>query len=395
MDDSIQFSMSTEQFEASITRIVKGLTSIEKNSVQSTTKMASGMSNAMAYGMMKATAAISLAKSAVANIGQNIPEIGRTFEIAKGIITRNLLQPLRMELLPLLQKVLSWVRDHRILFVQMGSVIVSVFRTIKTIVTSFWELVTNLWSRLSGNLEAIFGKTTKSITDIINILLFKFSAMMIFIQALLEPVFTWFADQISIIFALFTDMASGIISTVGDLSTNLDDIIQIFKDLADVIGLSNDGADALGKTFKILGQILGMTVKPLLAGVAELLNGVVSTIDAVVTTAKWAYAKLKGDDVGAKNVMDEADKRFRKRQERSRIRWDDVKDNTVEGAKKIYTTATDNSVSNTGNVVRAINNTNNNTQNVNIRVDGAQNPPDTAKEIHKVLTNQRERTMAK
>ena len=423
--DDVVMTMNVTQFETSLSKVLSGFMKMDsavKTSDASQKKSVSGMSSWMiAKGNMIASAITGIMKGAVGLVNRHIPEIGRAFEISREIIGRNLLWPLRKELLPLLQGLLNWVRDHRIMFVQMGSIIVGVFRTLKTIVGGFIDIVKDIWHRLASGIEAIFGKTTQSVTEIINLVLFKISSMAIFIMELVGPIFSWVADQLVILSGLVTDFVRGVVSSVGDLSTNLEDIINIFKDLADVIGLSNEGAHVLGKTFKVLGEIVGMTVKPLLSAVAEVLSGVVTAIDTMVTTVKWAYAKLKGDDAGAKNAMDEADRRFRKRMEQSRMRWNDVAQNTVTGAKVIVATVQSSEVTATEkaqssvaqrssakvsaptrsvvtptprNVSGSTTNVNNNTtQNISVNVTGSQDPQATAKAVVDRMKAEKERTM--
>lgn len=399
-EDDVVMTMNVSQFETSLTKVLTGFMKIDKSvgdqdrkGQASVNKMSSWM---VAKGAMMASAIAGAARSVVSTVSGNIPEIGKTFDIAKDIIFRNLLWPLRKELIPILQGILNWVRDHRAAFVRMGAIIVSVFRAIKAIVSSFIDLVKNVWSHLAKGIEAIFGKTTQSVSDILNLILFKISAIAIFVMELLTPFFTWIADQLTLVYGMVTDLVSGIGEGLGDLSVNLNDFIALFRDLADMMGLSNDAAGALGRTLKSLGIIIGMTVKPMLAAAAEYLQYIISSIDGVVTAAKWAYFKLKGSDKEAKKVLEEADIRFEKRKQQSVARWTDVKKNTVEGAGKIKDTWTGNAVTATEKANRNITNvTNKNTnQTVTINVQGSHDPKATAKAVSDRLQSEKEKTMS-
>ena len=418
MDDDVVMTMDVNQFEKSLHKVLEGFfqvreavenvsvtgkkietgladhqEKIAKHTKETHEKTAKGTSMAYAKGMLIATAAIGAIKGIINTVVENIPEIGKTFQISKDIIMRNLLGPLRKELIPILQSVLNWVRDHRIAFVQAGTVLVSIFRLIKTVVLSFVDIIKDVLRHLATGLEAIFGKTTKNITEILNLILFKISAIVIFIMALLEPVFSWLADKIAIVVGLVTDFAKGFVSTIGDISTNLEDFINIFKDLANTLTLSNDGANKLGKSFKLLGEIVGIAVKPVLTAVATLLEGVVQGIDTMITTVLWAKAKLSGDKSGAALILKGGNERMQQRGEQTKRMWEDVGRNTIRGAKTVAGTWNGNEITSTGKVQQAITNNNHNTtQNVSIRIDGSKDPNATAKAISDHLQKQQEKT---
>lgn len=416
-NDDVVMTMDVSQFEKSLSKVLSGFFNIEKETKKvsmtgkaitdtigatqtqhaekikkSSETSAKGMTGAFVKGALIASAAIGAIKGVIHTVASNIPEIGQTFSIAKDIVMRNLLWPLRKELLPLLQGILNWVRDHRIVFVQAGAIIVNVFRTIKAIVMSFIDVVKGIWQHLAQGLEAIFGKTTRSITEVINIVLFKISAVAMFIMELLSPLFNWIADKIAFVVGLVTDMASGIMRTIGDLSTNLEDIINIFRDLGDVISASTGFANGLGKAFTILGEVLGMTVKPLLAGIAEILQAMVTSIDAVITTIKVAKAWLSNDTGSGRKAQAEFDRRQAKREQASSKRFGDVIENTKKGAGAVADTWNSNEVTAAGRVASRINNDNRQvTQNVSIHVAGSYDAKETASAISKELQRSKER----
>ena len=61
---------------------------------------------------------VALAFKSIQGILNSMPEIGKTFGIAKDIFMKNLLWPLRKFILPYLQRLLDWVRTHRLMFVK-------------------------------------------------------------------------------------------------------------------------------------------------------------------------------------------------------------------------------------------------------------------------------------
>jgi hypothetical protein len=200
-------------------------------------------------------------------------------------------------------------------------------------------------------------------------------------EQLLEPIFIFIGEQIGNLIYYFQQLGEGIMSTTGDITANLEDVFVAFRDIGKMIKEVLGDTDAMGKAFKVLGQVLGLTIKPILAMIGEYLQMIAGQIDGVVTAVKWAKAKLSGNDKDA----DEAWQGFKGRQgdrfQRSQNRWGDVADNTVKGVGKIKDTVTSSNVDNS--------------QNVNIVVNGSTNPKETGKEVANELRSLKERQGAK
>ena len=118
-----------------------------------------------------------------------IPELGQMFSIAGDVMLRNFLEPLRTWLIPLLQQMMAWVRKNRGLFVKLGAVFANIFRVAYVLIKQFLKLLKVLWDSLSSTLQGVFGKTTKTITELLNMAIFKISVVFIFLGQMLKPVF--------------------------------------------------------------------------------------------------------------------------------------------------------------------------------------------------------------
>ncbi len=152
-------------------------------------KGASRMSKSISKGIMSAALKIGtlfLAFKGVQGILRKMPEVGQAFGIAKDIFLKNLLWPLRKEIMPLLQKMLNWVRDHRTLFIKWGQTLASIFKTVVVVVKEFIKILRRMWTSMSGVIKSIFGDSITSLEELINVMLFKIVALTQFALAHLK-----------------------------------------------------------------------------------------------------------------------------------------------------------------------------------------------------------------
>ena len=270
--DDVLFTFDSKPFQTAMKGMSSGLSSLVK-------KM-----GVMALGFLSIRKALSF-----------MPEVGRSFQIAGSIIARNLLNPLRRQLIPLLQSMLNWVRDNRAMFVRWGSYLVNIFKVISNVVTGFIGLMQRMWERLSGNLERIFGGTSKKISEIVNIIIFKIAAVGSFIMIILEPVFAWIVDM----FVLWTERAKaffeGFTQGAGDIMEPIEDIIAMLGDMGNLIMGANENTNLLLSTFKMLGSVVGGAVRIALEAVAQTIDTIVFALKSLINGIKMAKAFISGD----------------------------------------------------------------------------------------------------
>lgn len=255
--------------------------------------------------LLKRVALIGAGFLSVRKAMAHMPEIGRTFSIAGNIIGKNLLWPLRKQLLPLLQKLLDWVRDHRAAFVRWGTYLVNIFKIIKNIVSGFIDILNKMWERLSSNIERIFGKTTKSMSEIINIMLFKVSAMASFILMTLEPVFEMIVDAWSRALENSKAFFSGFIDGFGEVGPILEDLGNMLMRVADLLGLTSGATSEWSETFYKLGNFLGGAFKATLLIIASAIDNMVLGFKMIGS----GYEMLKSKIFDSKSEYEKVKKR--------------------------------------------------------------------------------------
>lgn len=388
------FTFDPSSFLNGIKSIVSAMSGMEQRGKESSGKVEKAIhSNGKAISnvagqLIKKVAGIAMAYMGLRAIMSRMPEIGRTWSIAGDIMMRNFLWPLRKELLPYLQKILDWTRDHRIMFVRWGNQLVNIFRIIKNIVSTLIDTLKRMWERLSEGLERIFGKSIKSMEDMVNIMIFKLSALCQFIMILLQPVFDFIIDSFVTIIQWVKAFADGFVEGMGDITPALTDVYEQFVKLLGVITGVTSNNNVLINSFKTLGAVLGMTVRPILAGIGQMLDTLVTSIETVVN--RVAYFKAWKDN--NKSEMNRLDKEMdgldAGSTQRMKDRWGGVWDNTKAGVNSIKNTWTGNGLSNVE--TNSNSSTNNTTVNVDVKVDAKSADSktvgkDTANEVVKKL----------
>ncbi len=213
--------------------------------------MGAGLDQIM--GKVKALAAAYLGFRAVMKY---LPEVGQTFQIAGDIMMRNFLNPLRRELMPYLQKVLDWVRNHRAMFVRWGSVLADVFRMVVGVIKIMIQNIQVMFNSFKKVWTGFFGESKKSLLEWIQVFMFKITTIMIAVQTLLTPVFEILGKLFGYVAIAAKGFFDGLISGAAGAGEILQDFIVMIKEIASLFdGLGMESGE-LYTIFKMLGDVV-------------------------------------------------------------------------------------------------------------------------------------------
>ena len=294
--EDVSFTFDTSQFENGINTIDKGMKGLKVGAAK--------MASAVATGMVVASAAIGVFKMALkgarkvlAEMIRGMPEIGQAFKIAKDIIMRNFLFPIRKAIMPMLQKMLDWVRDHRAMFVKWGHVVVGIFRTILRIGRKVVDVIRNIWKAAARILSNVFGTEIKRIGDLMNIMAFKISAIIQFLAALLKPLFDTIG-QIAEKIAEFgikavQDFFEGFIAGAPGAQEAVGRVLDSLKDLFGTLIEINQETGIFTKFFKTIGALVGFTFVQALLNVEFVIQSIVFLLKKMTAGAQLAFEALK------------------------------------------------------------------------------------------------------
>lgn len=265
---------------------------------------------------------------------KQIPEIGLTFKAVGRIVTKNLLWPLRKELIPILQRVLDWTRNNRAMFLRWGGVILNVFKAVKTLFGAVLNIVSTLINAFKNSMRDLVNFAGVDITNVINILVFKLVALFLILEAKLEPIFEFIGrgigeistilgeflkelgeigvlrefytllqgiaqvigrslvlgfESLKVSLELVTSLLSGFfqgLMNVTGLGKEFDDLIGRFKELFDeVTKLVNIVGEKLEPVFDKLGKAIGFLVGSALKFLLETVEDIAGGLEWIVNMA--------------------------------------------------------------------------------------------------------------
>lgn len=402
--DDITLTFNPNMFLDAMKKINLGLETMDRNfqAFADRSKSRAEKTKVSTLSIAKGIGVANIAMAGFRKIMSHIPELGRTFSIVGDIFTRNLLWPLRRELIPVLQKVLDWVRDNRAMFVRWGTVIRNVFVVIKNIIGGIVGILKRFWDGFLSNIERAFNVSVGKMTDIANLLVFKISAVVNFLLITIEPV----ADVIANLFAKaavnIASFVSGFMDGMGSVTSIITDTMDVFRDLLYLIDRITGSGDTMSKVFSTLGTVIGVVVGGAIRVALSLFDGLIFSINTAVGYVRWGIAKLDGNDREAAKIRKETDAENNRIANRMKQRYDTQK----EVIKQAYQNVSGMFSDGTGNENKTkynpavTNNTNasnvvNQNITVNNRIDGNKNPQVTADEISKQLKDQLSKERAK
>ncbi len=236
-DTDIGFTFDAKPFEKGLDKVMKGMGKMENTASNVAKGVSKGFNSIIAKVGVLAGAFLSI-RSAL----RKMPEIGKAFDIMKDTFLKNLLYPLRKEIMPLLQKMLDWTRDHRSLFVKWGQTLANVFKVVVRGFKTILEFADKVTKQIFNMTSELFGTTIKSFSDLLNILAFKIAVVIEYLRFLAIPIMNAFAPVID--------------TLKNTLVVVLKDILQIFGTIGSRIGvIARIGGAILEGAVKLLGQV--------------------------------------------------------------------------------------------------------------------------------------------
>jgi hypothetical protein len=298
------YTFDTLPFQKAMSSIEKGFMSLKKQvkdfdeksethgkkiikKTEKNVKDFSNNSKNMISDLTKRVAQLAAAYLSFKALLKYIPEIGTAFQSAGNIFLRNFLWPLRQYLIPLLQKMLTWVRDNRAMFVKWGTVLVNAFRGVAEIVKGLFGLVKTFMSAFSDTFKRLFGTAAKSISDVINILLFKITVLAQFITAVLKPVFEKIGEWVAVAVKAISSFIRGLATGFGDIAAPFIEIRNLLSDIVRDLTGSNEATLNWAEGFRKAGLIIGGVLKTIIVGVIQAIDTIYMLMQTLTQAIKF------------------------------------------------------------------------------------------------------------
>ncbi len=295
VEADIGFSFDTDLFEDGVKRILGGMDNMKATAG----RIAQGMSKGFNKVIVK-IGAMFVAFKSVKRALKEIPEVGQAFGIVRDIIFKNLLFPLRKEVLPLLQKLLDWVRDNRAQFVKWGEVLANIFRAVVSGIKRVLEFAKSLSTTLMGFISNIFGESITNFEELFNLLTFKFATMIEFIRilfvplkSLIQPIIELIGDVLVGAFRTAIGFIEGFVEGFGDLGIILEDVIGLFQDIVKWLTTTNKKGDSILNVFRTIGEIIGIGIRAAIETVVSFLKGFLKGVENIATPIQGIVDSIK------------------------------------------------------------------------------------------------------
>lgn len=335
MEDEVKFPFDVKNFQKAVDQMSKSISSMETK----LNKFGGTMQKSVSKGIMSATAKIGLLVKGFKSMVKNMPEIGQAFKIAGDIMSKEFLFPIRQLIMPYLQKMLDWVRDHRALFAKWGQAVADVLKIVINVGKTLWNTLKDVVEIITDSLQKGLGTSFKSLDEFISVLQVKIAFMTLFIgdaiKALVEkitPTFEYIIEKGAEVLSFFTDLFSawttgndtgknfmkimntlydifdkivhiigdsvasflqGMIQPLKDLSAPLDTINNAFQRLLSLFG---DGENTgLKKAFSWLGGFVGGQLVVAFEALAIAIDTIVSGIQTIAQGGRLIKDLFTGD----------------------------------------------------------------------------------------------------
>lgn len=286
-DESLGFTFDTASFERGFAKIQKGMQGIQ-NGAKSVAK---GVSRGIKSAAMK-IGSLFVALKGVKGLLNTMPEIGKAFGIAKDVFLKNLLFPLRQEIMPLLQKMLDWVRDNRTTFVRWGRVVANVFKSIVTGAKAVIKIGKALFLGLGKLIGRIFGESVNSFEEFMNVLSFKFAVVVTFISGLIGKITDIFGGLSVYIEPIIENILS-IAGRIGELLSNLFSPNKEGNSFLTVI-------KTLAETFAVVFEFVTGIVDSFLTGFIPAVKELATPLQGIVDKIKEIFENIFAGERGEK-----------------------------------------------------------------------------------------------
>ena len=169
MEDEVKFPFDVKGFQKAVDQMSKSISSMETK----LNKFGGTMQKSVSKGIMSATAKIGLLVKGFKSVMKNMPEIGQAFKIAGDIMSKEFFFPIRQQIMPYLQKMLDWVRDHRTLFAKWGQAVADVLKIVIDVGKTLWNTLKDVVEILTNSLQKGLGTSFKSLDEFISVLQVK------------------------------------------------------------------------------------------------------------------------------------------------------------------------------------------------------------------------------
>jgi phage-related protein len=283
-DDNL-FTLDPRGFTSAVKKISAGMAGMTAGAANMAKNISTGVINAV-----KKLGLVTLAFKGIQGAINQMPEVGKAFELTRGIITKNLLFPLRKAVVPMLQSMLDWVRDNRALFVKWGQTLANVFGVVVDKIENLISFGQRMGEVFAGFVEKTFGLQIKSFQDVINVLTFKVAVLFQFFESLGAAVFPLFVKIGEVFgktivgsFQTLSSLVKGFVEGLGNgIVPAAHDFLKVIDSVLTNLFTVNQEGQNIQTLFGEIGRIVGEVIVGAFESVASFAKGFARGTEGIV-----------------------------------------------------------------------------------------------------------------
>ena len=288
----VDFTFDTTGFKNGLKAIGSGIADVTRNTANMAKNVSKGVMNAVAK-----VGLLGLAFKGIKSAIGQIPEIGKTFSIAKDIIMKNFLFPIRKALFPVLQNLLNWVRDNRAMFVKWGQVLVNVFTVVSKAVGRVIDIGKGLLKTFGDFFNKTFGTQIKGMNDLLNIISFKFAVAIEFLSRLLQPLMDIIGPVIKVLIENIMKISKPIMDIAGNIIDIVTGLLTASKEGSSLVTIFETLVNFIGDAATFAAEMVNSLItglKPHLGPIVDAVQKIFTAIDKIVKAIFTGKEDLKG-----------------------------------------------------------------------------------------------------
>jgi len=300
--EDLGFGFDTKFFEAGINRINKQFANMKTT----TANVAKGVTRGIGQMTTKLLVLAGGIKG-VTKLFDQIPEVGKAFSIAKEIVFKNFLYPLRKAIFPMLQKFLDFIRDNRKTFVVWGQALANVFSSVASGIGEIIKFGKQLGDVFINFINRTFGLQLKSFQDLINLTTFKIAVAVEYLKSVfpeviskLQPFINLVADGLGGAIISITSLIGGFLEGISGIGKPFQSMLKTILSIVDAFTDIDSAGNKTNRIFKTIGETLGIIIKFAADMADAFLTGIkpaIIALEAPFNKVAAVFKKIFGDTV--------------------------------------------------------------------------------------------------
>lgn len=303
MSGEIEFPFDIKGFTKKVNQMSDALSSIGKK-VETFGK---SVEKHIIGGLTKGLALVGGLVKGFQSITKNMPELTQAFKLASEIVTKEFFFPIRQMVMPYLQKMLDWVRDHRAMFAKWGTLVAQVLRTVIDVAKILWDTMKGIIDTVTGALQKGLNTSFKSLDEFMNVLALKLTVVAMLVGDAMKNLLSAVSPVLEYVIEKGLELADSLAPKIGQtverLMDTLKKLVTQFGEIGKAWLETNEDGNSLitilNTLYDIFDKVLTMgedAVTSFVEGISPHLINLVTPVQKLVNAFDDLTDAIMGED---------------------------------------------------------------------------------------------------